>query len=53
MLEYATNFNKLSRFTPHQIDTEERKMDHFQQGLRGDIRSMIAGQAFDNFHDMY
>jgi len=28
-------------------------MDHFEQGLRGDIRSMITGQTFDNFHDMY
>jgi len=28
-------------------------MDHFEQGLRGDIRSMIAGQTFENFHEMY
>jgi len=49
VLEYATKFNELSHFAPHQINTEERKMDHFEQG----IRSMIAGQTFDNFHDMY
>ena len=53
MLEYATRFNELSRFIPHQIHTEERRINHFEQGLRGDIRSMIAGQTFDNFHDMY
>jgi len=53
VVEYATKFNELSRFSPHQITTEEKKMDHFKQGLRGDIRSMIAGQNFDNFHDMY
>jgi len=28
-------------------------MDHFEQGLRDDIRSMITGQTFDNFYDMY
>jgi len=28
-------------------------MDHFEQGLRGDIRSMIGGQTFKNFHKMY
>ena len=28
-------------------------MDHFEQGLRGDIRSMIAGQTFENSHEMY
>ena len=43
VMEYATKFNELSCFAPHQVDTEERRMDHFEQGLRGDIRSMIAG----------
>ena len=53
IMEYATKFNELSCFAPHQVDTEERRMDHFEQGLRGDIRSMIAGQTFENFHEMY
>jgi len=37
----------------HQVNTEERKMDHFEQGLRGDIKSVIAGQTFTSFQDMY
>ena len=53
VMEYASKLNELSCFAQHQINTEERKMDHFERGLRGDIRSMIAGQTFDNFHDMY
>ena len=28
-------------------------MDHFEQGLKGSIRSMIAGQTFENFQEMY
>jgi len=28
-------------------------MDHFEQGLKGSIRSMIAGHTFDHFQDMY
>ena len=28
-------------------------MDHFEQGLQGSIRSMIAGQTFENFQEMY
>ena len=28
-------------------------MDHFEQGLKGSIRSMIAGYTFDHFQDMY
>ena len=46
-------FNELSRFTPHQVNNEERKMDHFEQGLRRNIKSMVEGQKFQNFQDMY
>jgi len=53
VMEYAAKFNELSRFTPHQVNNEERKMDHFEQGLRGNIKSMIASQTFQNFQDMY
>ena len=28
-------------------------MDHFEQGLRGNIILMIGGQTFQNFQDMY
>ena len=37
VMEYATKFNELSRFAPHQVDTEERRMDHFEQGLGGTL----------------
>ena len=29
------------------------KMCHFEQGLKGCIRSMIAGETFENFQKMY
>ena len=53
VMNYAAKFNELSRFAPHQMSNEERKMVHFEQGLRGNIKSMIAGQTFQNFQDMY
>ena len=53
VMEYAVRFNELSKFAMHQVNTEERKMDHFGQGLRGDIKSVIAGQSFTSFQDMY
>ena len=53
VMEYAVKFNEFSRFALHQVNTEERKIDHFEQGLRGDIKSVIAGQNFDNFQEMY
>jgi len=43
VMEYAAKFSELSRFAPHQVNNEERKMDHFEQGLRGNIKSMIVG----------
>jgi len=53
VIEYAARFNELSRFALHQVNTQERKMDHLEQGLRGDIKSIIAGQTFTNFQEMY
>ena len=29
------------------------KMDHFEQGLKGSMKSMIAGNSFENFLEMY
>jgi len=48
-MEYAAKFNELNRFTPNQVAIEEMKIDHFVQGLKGSIKSMIAGHSFDNF----
>ena len=53
VIEYAARFNELSRFSLHQVNTEERKMDHFEQGIRGDIKFVIAGQTFASFQEMY
>jgi len=49
MMEYATKFNELSRFAPNQVATEEMRMDHFEQGLKGPIKRMIAGHVFTRF----
>ena len=29
------------------------KMDHFEQGLKGSIKTIIAGHSFDNFQEIY
>jgi len=49
MMEYAAKFNKVSLFALHQLATNEMKMDHFEQGLKGSIKSTIAGHSFENF----
>ena len=53
MVEYAAKFNELSHFAPNQVATEEMKMDHFEQGLKGPIKWMIAGHVFSSFQGMY
>jgi len=52
-MEYAVKFNELNHFAPHQVAIEEIKMDHFQHGLKGGIKSMSAGHSFNNFQEMY
>jgi len=51
-MEYAAKFNELSCFAPNQVDPEEIKMDYFEQGLKGSIKSMIAGHSFDSYQEM-
>jgi len=48
-MQYAAKFNELNRFAPHQVAIEEMKIDYFEQGLKGSIKSMIAGHSFANF----
>jgi len=51
--EYAVRFNELSRFAPNQVITEELRMDHFEQGLKGEIKQIIAGYAYASFQEMH
>jgi len=37
VIEYAEKFNELSRFARNQVATEEMRMGHFEQGLKGEI----------------
>ena len=53
VMEYATKFNELSRFAPNQVAIEEMRINHFEQGLKGEIKQIIAGYAYTNFQEMY
>ena len=52
-MEYAAKFNELSRFTANQVATEEIRRDHFQLGLKGEVKQMTAGYGYSNFQEMY
>ena len=53
VIGYAATFNELSQFAPNQVATEEMRMNHFEQGLRGEVKQIIAGYTYDNFQEMY
>ena len=53
IIEYAAKFNELIHFALNQVATEEMRMDHFEQGLRGEVKQIIAGHAYANFQEMY
>ena len=53
MTEHAVKFNELSCFMPNQVATEDMKMDHFEQCLKGPIKRMITGHVFTSFQEMY
>ena len=53
VMEYVTKFNELNHFAPNQVAAKEMKMDHFEQGLKGPIKRMIAGHVFTSFQEMY
>jgi len=48
-MEYAAKFTKLSQFARHQVPTKEMKMDRFEQGLKGSIKSMVRGTHLRTF----
>jgi hypothetical protein len=33
MNEYVNKFTQLSRYAPHEVDTDEKKQDYFLNGL--------------------
>jgi len=35
------------------LDTEEMRIGHFKQGLKGSVKKMVAGHAYANFQEMY
>jgi len=53
IIECAVKFNELSRFAPNQVATEEMRIDHFEQGLRGKEKQIIAGYTYVSFQQMY
>jgi hypothetical protein len=47
--EYVTKFTQLSRYTPHEVDTDEKKQECFLNGLNDGLAYALEAQDFENF----
>jgi hypothetical protein len=52
MNEYVTKFTQLSRYAPHEVDTDEKKEDYFLNGLNDELAYALETQNFENFQGM-
>jgi hypothetical protein len=47
--EYVTQFTQLSRYTPNDVDTDEKKQDCLLNGPNDSLAYALEARAFGNF----
>jgi hypothetical protein len=52
VIEYVTKFTQLSRYAPHEIDTDEKKQECFLNGLNDGLAYALEARDFENFQEM-
>jgi hypothetical protein len=50
--EYVTKFTQMSRYAPHEVDTDEKKQDYFLNGLNDGLPYDLETRDFENFQGM-
>jgi hypothetical protein len=50
--EYITKFTQLSRYAPHEVDTDEKKHECFLIGLNDGPNYALEPRDFENFQGM-
>jgi hypothetical protein len=50
--EYVTKFTQLSRYAPHEIDTDEKKPECFLNDLNYGLAYALEARDFENFQGM-
>jgi hypothetical protein len=50
--EYITKFTQLSRYVPHEVDTDEKKQECFFNGLNDGMAYALEARDFENFQGM-
>jgi hypothetical protein len=46
--EYVTKFTQLSRYAPHEVDTDEKKQECFLNGLNDGLAYALEARDFEN-----
>jgi hypothetical protein len=52
MNKYVTKFTQLSRYAPHEVDTDEKKHECFLNGLNDGLAYALEARDFENFQGM-
>jgi hypothetical protein len=50
--EYVTKFTQLSRYAPHEIDTDEKKQECFLNSQNDGLAYALEARDFENFQGM-
>jgi hypothetical protein len=50
--EYVTKFTQLSRYAPHEVNTDEKDQECFLNGMNDGLTYALEAQNFENFHGM-
>jgi TPP-dependent indolepyruvate ferredoxin oxidoreductase alpha subunit len=52
MNKYVTKFTQLSRYTPHEVDSNEKKQECFLNCLNDGLAYALESRDFENFQGM-
>src|SRR6266508_1719102 len=50
--EYLTRWTQLSRYSPYDVGTDDRKRECFRQGLRPELRHSVSNVDYESFQKM-
>jgi hypothetical protein len=50
--EYITKFTQLSHYTTHEVNTDEKKLECFLNGLNDGLAYAFEARDFENFQGM-
>jgi hypothetical protein len=50
--EYRDKFIHLSRYAPDEVDDDERKQEHFMEGLVGSLQYQLVAHTFPSFQKL-